>query len=66
MARHHTAAGFVKKNMPLGQGNSLTDEEAWNVAAYFTTQPRPDFKKKLNDWKSFVRLLCPSVQTFVV
>ena len=50
MARHHTAAGFVKKNMPLGQGNSLTDEEAWNVAAYFTTQPRPDFKKKLNDW----------------
>lgn len=50
MARHHTAAGFVKKNMPLGQGNSLTDEEAWNVAAYFTTQQRPDFKKKLNDW----------------
>lgn len=50
MARLHTAAGFVKKNMPLGQGNSLTDEEAWNVAAYFTTQSRPDFKKKLNDW----------------
>lgn len=50
MARLHTAAGFVKKNMPLGQGNSLTDEDAWNVAAYFATQPRPDFKKKLKDW----------------
>lgn len=50
MARLHTAAGFVKKNMPLGQGGTLTDEESWNVAAYFTTQTRPDFKKKLNDW----------------
>lgn len=51
MARHHTAAGFVKKNMPLGQGNSLTDDEAWDVAAYFSRQPRPDFLNKLNDWK---------------
>lgn len=50
MARLHTAAGFVKHNMPLGQGNSLTDDEAWDVAAYFIQQPRPDFKKKVNDW----------------
>ena len=50
MARLHTAAGFVKYNMPLGQGGSLTQDEAWDVAAYFTTQPRPDFKKKINDW----------------
>lgn len=50
MARLQTAAGFVKHNMPLGKGGSLTDEEAWDVAAYFTTQPRPDFKKKINDW----------------
>lgn len=50
MARLHTAAGFVKKNMPLGQGDSLSDKEAWDVAAYFTTQQRPDFKKKIKDW----------------
>lgn len=50
MARLQTAAGFVKHNMPLGQGGSLTNDEAWDVAAYFTTQKRPDFKKKINDW----------------
>lgn len=50
MARLHTAAGFVKKNMPLGQGGTLSDEEAWDVAAYFTQQGRPDFQKKVSDW----------------
>lgn len=50
MARLHTAAGFVKHNMPLGQGKTLTDDEAWDVAAYFTQQKRPDFKKKAKDW----------------
>ncbi|MGZ3634176.1 MAG: c-type cytochrome, partial [Parachlamydiaceae bacterium] len=50
MARLQTSAGFVKKNMPLGQGNSLTDDEAWDVAAYFSQQQRPDFKNKSNDW----------------
>lgn len=50
MARLHTAAGFVKKNMPLGQGDTLTDDEAWDVAAYFSQQERPDFKNKIKDW----------------
>jgi thiosulfate dehydrogenase len=50
MARHYTAAGFVKKNMPLGQEGTLTDDEAWDVAAYFTQRQRPDFNKKLKDW----------------
>ena len=50
MARLFTAAGFVKAKMPYHNGNTLTDEEAWNVAAYFTQQPRPDFKKKELDW----------------
>lgn len=50
MARLQTAAGFVKHNMPLGQGGSLSNDEAWDVAAFFTTQQRPDFKKKINDW----------------
>lgn len=50
MARLNNAAGFVKVNMPLGQGNTLTDKEAIDVAAYFTRQPRPDFTAKAKDW----------------
>lgn len=50
MARLNTAAAFVKHNMPLGQGETLTDQEAYDVAAYFTNQPRPDFARKDQDW----------------
>ena len=50
MARLNTAAAFVKANMPLGQGGSLTDQEAFDVAVFFTRQPRPDFTGKLEDW----------------
>jgi thiosulfate dehydrogenase len=57
MARTYTAAAFVKRNMPigfhskfpLGQGG-LTDQEAVDVAEYFTHQPRPDFPDKVKDW----------------
>ena len=52
MARLDTAAAFVKTSMPLGEGDSLTDQEAFDVAAYFTQQPRPDFAAKHNDWPS--------------
>lgn len=50
MARHFTAAGFIKHNMPLGAGNSLSDDEAWDVAAYVIRQERPDFPGKVRDW----------------
>ncbi len=50
MARLNTAAGFVKTNMPLGQGNTLSDGDALDVAAFFTRQPRPDFAAKSGDW----------------
>ncbi len=57
MARLYTAAAFVKRNMPigfhekfpLGQGG-LSDQEAVDVAAYFSQQPRPDFPDKVKDW----------------
>jgi len=49
MALLDTAAAFVKAKMPLG-GAALTDQEAYDVAAYFTRQPRPDFKAKSRDW----------------
>ncbi|MGF0241378.1 c-type cytochrome [Gordonia sp. IEGM753] len=41
MHRINTAAGFIKQNMPLGKGGSLTDDEAWHVAAYVNSHERP-------------------------
>lgn len=41
MARIDTAAGFIKANMPLGKPFSLTDQEAWDVAAYIDSHERP-------------------------
>jgi thiosulfate dehydrogenase len=45
-------AKYAKYNMPLGVSHTntqLTDEEAWDVAAFVNTQPRP--KKDIkNDW----------------
>ena len=57
MARTYTAAAFVKRNMPigfnerfpLGQGG-LSDQEAVDVAEYFSHMPRPDFLDKVKDW----------------
>ncbi|MBS0478478.1 MAG: cytochrome C, partial [Proteobacteria bacterium] len=34
-------AGFVKANMPLGQGYSLSDQDAWDVAAFVDSRVRP-------------------------
>lgn len=50
MARTYTAAAFIKHNMPLGQGNTLSDQEAVDIAAYFTHQPRPAFAGAKNDY----------------
>ena len=57
MARTYTAAAFVKRNMPigmhekfpLGQGGP-SDQDAVDVAEYFSHQPRPDFAPKAKDW----------------
>jgi len=55
-------AGYVKYSMPLGatfEKPQLTDEEAWDVAAFVNSQPRPvkffskdwpDTKKKAMDY----------------
>ena len=46
-------AGYVKDNMPFNQATHqaavLTDEEAWDVAAFVNTQSRPAADMK-NDW----------------
>ena len=41
MHRINTAASFIKGNMPLGKPGTLTDEQAWNVAAYMNSHERP-------------------------
>jgi thiosulfate dehydrogenase len=50
MARVSVAAAFIKANMPRGWGWMLTDDEAFDVAAYVNSQPRPDFVGKEHDW----------------
>jgi thiosulfate dehydrogenase len=45
MHRVLTAAAFVKNNMPLGAtfaDPAISDEEAYDVAAYINSQPRPE------------------------
>jgi thiosulfate dehydrogenase len=41
MSSIDNAAEFIKANMPLSQANSLSDQEAWDVAAYIDSQERP-------------------------
>jgi thiosulfate dehydrogenase len=50
MARVRTAASFIRNNMPFDQPGSLTDQQAFDVAAFVVTQPRPDFPGKELDW----------------
>lgn len=35
------ATGFIKANMPLGKGNTLSDQDAWDVATYINSHERP-------------------------
>ncbi len=50
MARVRTAAGFIKELMPQTAPRTLTAQEAYDVATYINTRPRPDFKGKELDW----------------
>jgi thiosulfate dehydrogenase len=50
MSRLRTAAEFISRNMPFDTPGVLSDSQAFNVAAYINTRPRPDFAGKENDW----------------
>ena len=50
MARVERAASFIQHNMPLGQGGTLTWQQAFDVAAYVNSHPRPDSPGKEGDW----------------
>lgn len=71
MYRIANFAGYVKNNMPLGatyKNPQLTNEEAWNVAAFVNTQPRPH-RNQQNDWKNLAKKpidfpFAPYIDTF--
>lgn len=41
MERISTAAAFIEANMPYGAGGSLTNQQAWDVAAFVNSHSRP-------------------------
>ncbi len=41
MAKVRMAAAFIKANMPLNNPGSLTNQQAWDVAAYVDSHQRP-------------------------
>src|SRR6185437_10330979 len=50
-------ASFIKNNMPFGTDYhkpALTNEEAWDVAAFVNSQPRPH-KNQSMDWKNITK-----------
>jgi thiosulfate dehydrogenase len=50
MARQERAAAFVKANMPLDRPGTLSDAQAYDVAAYITSLPRTDLPGKELDY----------------
>jgi thiosulfate dehydrogenase len=50
MSRVRTAAEFISRNMPFDTPATLSDSQAFDVAAYINARPRPDFRGKENDW----------------
>ena len=50
MARASVAAAFVQAKMPLDNGGTLSDQDAYDIAAYFTMQTRPNLGRSTKDW----------------
>jgi thiosulfate dehydrogenase len=50
MARVGVAAAFIRAAMPQHQPGSLTPQQAYDLAAYINSFPRPDFVGKAMDW----------------
>jgi thiosulfate dehydrogenase len=50
MARVRTAAAFIKQAMPFDRPGTLTPQEAFDVARYINSHPRPDYAQKAEDW----------------
>jgi thiosulfate dehydrogenase len=58
MARLITGSGFIRGNMPRGttwQNPALTPEEAWDVAAFVSSQPRPHMEGLDRDYPKLIQ-----------
>lgn len=63
MHRVNTSADFIKSNMPFGTPNTLSDQQAWDVAAFMNQHERPqdprfggdlaETKKQFHDHQCF-------------
>ena len=51
-ARVYTLAGIIRYAMPYLNPGSLSDEDAQHVAAFITSQPRPEYPEKARDYPS--------------
>jgi thiosulfate dehydrogenase len=52
LARLGRAASFIRHNMPFDSAGALTDQQAFDVAAYIVAKPRQDSPDKGNDWRN--------------
>jgi len=50
MARIKTAASFIHALMPIDRAEHLNAQQAFDVATYINTRPRPDFAAGVRDW----------------
>lgn len=50
MTRVQSAARFIHQVMPRDRPGVLTPQQAFDVASYISSRPRPDFAGKENDW----------------
>lgn len=48
MHKVDAAAAFIKHNMPLSEPGKLTTQEAWDVAAFVDSHPRPKDPRQVN------------------
>lgn len=55
MHRVSTAAAFIHANMPLGLGGSLGVQQAWDVASYIDSKPRPQDPRFNGDLKKAIQ-----------
>ena len=56
ISRVFTLASFIKHNMPLGQPNSLTVQQAWDLAQFIDSQERPQDPRYTGDVKETLEL----------
>lgn len=50
MARELRLASFIRHAMPFDQPGTLSDQEAYDLAAFVMSHPRPDLPAKSHDW----------------